>query len=110
MAVPARPVDGQPIDPAWGQVAHDTAVAQDIQAGTANVPANAGSVAVVFARPFAAPPSVTVTMAANSRGYTAGIAPPTTGGVTILASTTGSAPGSPTVALNISWIAVGPRL
>lgn len=62
MAVPARPVSGAPIDSTWGGIAHDTAVAQDLQYGvvvitTAGSPAQ-GSTTITFPRPFSAAPVV----------------------------------------------------
>jgi len=62
MAVPARPTSGTPIETAWGQVAHDTAVAMDVQAGSATVTTTATvatDITITFPRPFASVPVVT---------------------------------------------------
>ena len=72
MAVPARPVSGNVVDSVWGQVAHDTAVAQDFQYGqtvvtTAGSPA-IGSTTIVFPRPFATGSTPAVMMAGNGTG------------------------------------------
>ena len=110
MAVPARPVSGNVIDSAWGQVVHDTTVAQDIQVGTVAVPvtnaANA-ALAVVFPRPFAAPPTVLIAQNANSAAWFAYIS-----GVTaaqFLANVTTKAGTTATATITCTWIAVGPR-
>jgi hypothetical protein len=60
MAVPARPTSGVPIESAWGQIAHDTAVAMDIQTGTVTVSLTTatGSATVTFPRAFAGIPVV----------------------------------------------------
>jgi hypothetical protein len=61
VAVPARPVAGAVVESGWGQVAHDTAVAMDIQAGTLSMSLSALpelSATVVFPRPFNAVPVV----------------------------------------------------
>lgn len=110
MAVPARPASGAPIDSQWGGIAHDTAVAQDIQAGTASVVvsnAPSGSIAVTFPRPFAAPPTVVVAQNANTAGWFAYI-----GGVTatgFLAQVTTKAGNSATGTIPVTWVAIGPR-
>jgi hypothetical protein len=76
MAVPARPASGAPIDSAWGGIAHDGIVAQEIQTGgfSANVAQNGNAqVAVTFPHPFASPPVVfaMVNASAGNRVYTA---------------------------------------
>jgi hypothetical protein len=61
MAIPARPVEGAPVDTVWGGIAHDTAVAQDIQSGSliVNTTGGAGGYTVLtFPRPFAGIPVV----------------------------------------------------
>lgn len=62
MAVPTRPSAGAVVETAWGQVAHDTAVAMDVQTGSVNCSHSAAAasavVTVTFPRPFAAPPVV----------------------------------------------------
>jgi hypothetical protein len=114
MAVPARPASGAPIDSAWGGVAHDTAVAQDIQRGQAaivfpNAPAS-NTVAVTFPRPFASAPTVV-----------ASVGGPTTNGVnTVVGVSSVTAAGfilqsrevrevAINATLECQWIAVGPR-
>lgn len=112
MAVPARPISGNPIDSAWGQVAHDTAVAQDIQAGTVNAQSgNPGSaqgpaVAVVFARPFASPPAVVVAGSTSTAIYIANVTGITATGFTIVVRRSDG--GAQTTA-PVTWIAIGPR-
>lgn len=68
MAVPARPVAGAVVESGWGQIAHDTAVAMDIQGASVivNVSGGAGVTTVTFPRPFASPPIVMVS--ANASG------------------------------------------
>ena len=74
MAVPARPYSGNVVDVAWGQIAHDAAVAQDIQAGRLNftTAAGGGSLAVTFPRPFASAPAVVL----NTEGTAGSDRPP----------------------------------
>lgn len=62
MAVPTRPASGAPIETAWGDIVHDTAVAMDIQCGTTTITMTAAETGknIVFPRPFAAPPVVVV--------------------------------------------------
>lgn len=111
MAVPSRPSAGGVVESAWGQVAHDTAVAQDIQAGVATIASFAsgsGFVAVTFARPFASAPAVVCTAPGNTfliaqvglistTGFTAYIRD---------ARDAGTASGSNVF---VNWIAYGPR-
>lgn len=112
MAVPTRPASGAVVESAWGQVAHDTAVALDYQYGTVT-PGNAGSgnassqITVTFPRPFASPPIVVVGSVnfnyfaglngnqASATQFTCAVFRPIGGGV---------GAGSP-----INWIAIGPR-
>lgn len=112
MAVPARPTSGNPVDVAWGQVAHDAIVAIDIQSGRVT-PGNAGSgnasaqVTVTFPRPFASPPIVVVS--SDNYNYFAGLngAAPTATAFTCAVYRPvggGVGAGSP-----IEWIAIGPR-
>jgi hypothetical protein len=111
MAVPARPASGAPIDSAWGGVAHDTAVAQDIQAGSASVgTGSAGAVGpgvvVTFPRPFAAPPTVVVSGSTTTALYIANAAGISATGMTLFAARRDS--GNTTTA-PVHWVAVGPR-
>ena len=111
MAVPNRPTSGAPIETAWGDVAHDTIVAQDLQAGTAVTPATGSgvdnsSIAVVFPRPFAAPPIVVAT--SQSNGFVVGASAITTTGFT-LNNANKSAGGGSLGARTNSWMAYGPR-
>jgi hypothetical protein len=113
MAVPARPTSGVPIETAWGQVAHDTAVAMDIQAGTvvvATTVAARNEVILTFPRPFAAPP----TIVATAFGFQTTVANLTgTGTVTATQATICVMPnagGSNAVgSVSVNWIAYGPR-
>lgn len=107
MAVPARPTSGAPIDSTWGGIAHDAAVAQDIQTGIIVVTTAGGvggSAILTFPRPFASAPSVmlcpsaayTDTIQATADNHTAttcrvGVKTPTNYG------------------WSVRWIAVGPR-
>lgn len=110
MAVPARPTSGTPIESLWGQVAHDTAVAQDIQSGVVNVSINAaqsGNYALTFPRPFGGVPLVFVAQAANSNGYIVAVGTAWSTGVTITAGLRATGTGTATIAVN--WLAIGPR-
>lgn len=111
MAVPARPVEGAPVDVTWGGVAHDAAVAQDFQYGQLVVPANAGSANVTFARPFASAPIVVIVPQTASRNYFGTTNAPTTTGFGIVAAqlASGSLPIVPTTVLTFGWFAIGPR-
>jgi hypothetical protein len=110
MAVPNRPNAGGVVESGWGQVVHDEVVAQDIQAGSVTVAAAStptGAAAVVFPRPFAAPPIVVVTQAGGASGwysYASGVT--ATGFNALIAIRTGAA-GSTSVPVH--WIAYGPR-
>jgi hypothetical protein len=110
MAVPNRPSAGAPIESAWGGLAHDTAVAQDIQSGTAVCPATGSgidnsSIAVVFPRPFAAPPIVVCT-SQTGNFITAASAVTATGFTLNNANKTTA--GSLGARTNF-WVAIGPR-
>jgi hypothetical protein len=112
MAVPARPTSGAPTEAAWGQVAHDTAVAQDIQTGSANVTVSAstqGSVVVTFPRPFAGTPTVTCMIGPSSSGaalaYSSQAAAVSATAFTLRLA----GGGSTTFTVPVMWIAVGPR-
>jgi len=112
MAVPARPTSGVPIETAWGQVAHDTAVAMDIQSGIANATTGAAGavsavVTVTFPRPFASAPIVNVSPV-NAGGIITAVlasAPTATSvGLACKRTDAGGAAGIP-----LHWIAYGPR-
>jgi hypothetical protein len=110
MAVPARPVSGNVVDSAWGQVAHDTAVAQDVQAGTLSAVFSAASsviVALVFPRPFASPPVVVAAGAANNATIIATVGGVTATGCNVIASNRDAASTTGTFA--VAWMAYGPR-
>lgn len=114
MAVPTRPISGAPTETAWGQVAHDTAVAMDIQAGVFNVVltnTNQGSTRMTFPRPFASAPVVVATCGPHSSGagtaYFAQIASADATGADLRLVHDNSTVG--TVTLPVSWVAYGPR-
>lgn len=111
MTVPARPTSGAPIDSAWGGVAHDAAVAQDIQAGTFGVPTSPSTVAtatLTFPRPFASPPAVVLTAYTGGGTQTAFCHAPTAAGVVIgvVPNSGGNLPAGTTT---VAWVAIGPR-
>lgn len=111
MAIPARPTGGAPIESAWGDVVHDTVVAQDIQTGVASVVIAsgqfAGQLVVTFPRPFAAAPVVVATIDSTGPSH--------------LVSTTAVGPTAATVVIRhrsdgvspatylVRWVAIGPR-
>lgn len=110
MAVPARPVSGQPIATPWGAMVHDAIVATDIQAGTTSlaVTTATGSKLVTFPRPFTAPPVVIVTIAnkpTNGDAYNARVENVTATGFTLWLI----APSGWSVTFTIGWLAMGPR-
>lgn len=110
MSVPARPSAGGVVESGWGQVVHDAAVAQDIQAGTVTVAATGapkGSTHVTFARPFAAAPAVLVTQNANASGWFTATGPVTPAGFD--ASIFQRDGGDGTTSFVVSWLAIGPR-
>jgi len=115
MAVPARPVEGAPVDTVWGGVVHDTAVAMDIQSGTLQQTLASGQAeigqAVTFARPFASPPVVVLgTQSAggvNGRIVFGRQSAITATGFTLWLQATGGAAGA--VTQTTSWLAYGPR-
>jgi hypothetical protein len=117
MAVPARPVSGEPVASAWGNVVHDTAVVLDVQTGYVDLSGTSVTIvgsAVTFARPFAAGsvPAVITAVGGASAG-TAGGNPWIPGhygasatGFTIRAAVAAAA----TVTnLRIHWVAIGLR-
>ena len=111
MAVPARPVSGQPIETTWGDIAHDTAVAIDYQTGTATLPAAGAAtsqVAVVFPRAFAAPPVVFLT----GRDANACAQPESVVAVSATQFTAQQRHRSDSnvLAAGFSWVAIGPRV
>lgn len=115
MAVPIRPAGGAVVEAVWGDVVHDTIVANDLQAGSAIVSFAAGgsqgSTVVTFPRPFAAIPAVTATLQSSGGASLPMITQITT--ITATAVTLRLAIASGTVAsatsISVSWIAVGPR-
>jgi hypothetical protein len=111
MAVPARPVSGNVVDSAWGQVAHDTAVAMDLQAGVANMPsavAGNASMTVTFPRPFASPPVVTVGGPGGSSFFMCQVGAITATTVVLLVRDIRDAQGG-TGVTTLQWMAYGPR-
>lgn len=111
MAVPTRPAAGAPIESAWGSIAHDTAVAQDIQAGVAAIAQTAVArfdYPLVFPRPFAAAPAVVAMCLGGSVTLVSGVALSTPTGITLSLfkrDGTNLAAGTSTV----YWVAIGPR-
>lgn len=106
MAVPTRPGSGAAIESAWGQVAHDTAVAMDLQAGLASIPAS-NTLTLTFPRPFASPPNVVATVAHGTRTYTVMLGAVTATTAILISSSMSS--GVPGVAIPVQWMAYGPR-
>ena len=111
MAVPNRPAAGGVVESGWGGVVHDTAVAQDIQTGSATLTHTAANlsnqVTITFPRPFAAPP--VVVMVSNNFNYVvapAGNVATPTAVVIQSKRVDGSAPTGTVVC---QWIAYGPR-
>lgn len=110
MAVPARPIAGAPIETAWGDVAHDSIVAQDVQAGTVNVTLtaqNANAAPVVFARPFASAPIVVASANVGSGTLFAIVDTVTASGFN--ARLVRKDEATTTVTAAVGWIAYGPR-
>jgi hypothetical protein len=109
MAVPNRPAAGAPIESAWGSLAHDTAVAQDIQRGTATAPAGGASVtvAVVFPRAFASTPTVVASVSGSSGVFVAGTGGASATQVNVLVFRRDGANVATTVP--VDWVAIGPR-
>lgn len=113
MAVPTRPVSGQPIASAWGQVAHDAIVAQDLQAGVATVTAPGGTAAptvtLVFPRAFGGVPTVVCVAYTGSGTLTAFSQGPSATQVVLgVANATGA--GSVAAGpVSVAWFAFGPR-
>lgn len=111
MAVPARPTSGTPIESLWGQVAHDTAVAMDLQAGDVAVTVSAavsGQTIVTFPRVFAAAPVVVASVRASSIAYICQVSSVSASQVTLVL-THKTAGTTFTDTRNVSWIAYGPR-
>jgi len=115
MAVPARPTSGVPIETAWGQVAHDAAVAMDIQAGYVDITVSSATIAaaaVTFARPFATIPTIVVAVGGATAGTTggnpwnAGFTQPTAAGFNMRMH---NAVAASVTNLRCHWIAYGPR-
>jgi hypothetical protein len=110
MAVPARPLAGALLDAAWGQVAHDAIVAQDLQVGVVSGTISAAlfhDVLATFPRPFAAPPKVLVSLFTNVTNCYAVVATTdATGAVVKVVARAGTAI---TQAYSVNWLAYGPR-
>ena len=114
MAVPARPASGAPIDSAWGGIAHDTAVAQDIQTGQTAVSlsaANQGSTAVTFPRPFAGVPTVVAMVVSTAGGALSLIAQANVVSATGFTAQLSTGNGASVTIANVPivWVAIGPR-
>jgi hypothetical protein len=116
MAVPTPPTAGEPIAEAWGDVVHDAVVAMDIQAGKQQITIPSGAevgVAVVFPRPFAAPPVVVIgTESAggvNGRIVIARKSAITATGFTCWLQSSSGAAVAGSVTQTTDWIAYGPR-
>jgi len=95
-------------------VVHDGIVAVDIQYGRASVPVSnstQGSLAIVYPRPFAAPPQVIAMIVENNSGPGLSGHVQTPGGGTALGTTlrvSGFA-SNITVTFPVDWVAIGPR-
>jgi hypothetical protein len=112
VVVPAKPVAGQPIETAWGELAHDTAVAMDIQSGVASVAvagAVSGTATVTFPRPFASAPTVVCALVSTSVAYLALVITAPTATAVGLGLTHKTAGTSFTDTRQVAWIAYGPR-
>ena len=113
MTVPNRPVSGAPIETAWGDVVHDTTVAQDIQAGSVVVSlvggASSNDGTVTFPRPFGGVPIVVVGGVGGQTTLAALVSVPTATGCVVRAfKRDGTAFGS-AGSLTVEWLAYGPR-
>jgi hypothetical protein len=111
MAVPARPTSGVPIETAWGQVAHDTAVAQDVQAGTVVASVTAGVAfdqAITFPRAFASVPAVVCGVVGGNTNLANLVSIPTATGASVRLF---RRDGGTLVAgaMTVYWVAIGPR-
>ena len=114
MAVPARPTAGAVVESAWGQVAHDTAVAMDVQAGFSSIVLSSqisNAVHITFPRPFAAAPTVVVCPGGtggpptgNFYGFAGGA---NTTGVDLYVQQYQGVASS--VTIPVAWVAYGPR-
>lgn len=112
MAIPARPVEGAPVDTVWGGIAHDTAVAQDIQTGSVNVTVSAstqGTSVVTFPRAFAGIPSVVAMISPSSSGAALGFFVQSAAVSATQVSLRVSGATSSTFTVPVQWIAIGPR-
>lgn len=117
MAVPTAPAAGEPIAEAWGDVVHDTVVAQDIQHGKATLTVTAAAetgLVVTFPRPFASAPDCIVTIgeiggSANRpmvAKVSSGSPPTATNFQIVLQNVTGVATS---LTIPVWWMAIGPR-
>lgn len=111
MAVPTRPAGGAIVESSWGQVVHDTAVAQDIQAGTVNVSiaGTQASVNVTFPRPFASNPAVAAVIGPQGAGPALSATVQVASLSPTVVSLRISNATSITYTLPVQWVAVGAR-
>lgn len=113
MVVPARPVSGEAIAVNWGQVAHDAAVAQDIQAGTGSLVWTAsnlsGTATVTFPRAFASAPVVQLTAGISGAAAHYGAALVTVSATGFTAQGRRGDGTSQTATVPFQWLAYGPR-
>jgi hypothetical protein len=111
MAVPNRPTSGAPIETAWGDVVHDSIVAQEIQVGSFNATFSASSlsgvVAAVFPHPFAGVPTVMLTPRGGPHYTTALTADPTAAGFS--AQCRRGDGTSQSLVVPVYFLAIGPR-
>jgi hypothetical protein len=112
MAVPARPIEGAPVDVAWGGVAHDAIVANDLLSGQVLVTIAAGafqgSATVTFPRAFGAQPQVVATFDGGSGAFITVTTTPRSAsqvGIYIRHRSDAISPGS----YWVHWMAYGPR-
>ena len=111
MVVPARPLEGAPVDVAWGGVVHDSIVGVDIQSGYANIAPGAGFLNITFPRPFAAAPIILAVPYYSSGPWCVSNPTATATGATIyVREVSGSGTNTvPAVNVFVHWIAIGPR-
>ena len=115
MAVPARPVEGAPVDVTWGGVVHDAIVGLDIQYGQFTLTWSASSISdapgVVFPRAFAGLPMVVCTVSnptgAQQPRLVGGSGNVTATGFTFQGVETRETAVS--ASMRVQWIAIGPR-
>ncbi len=112
MAVPARPIDGQPIDPVWGGVVHDAIVARDVQSGSGVLSFTASSISgivnITFPRAFGSLPNVVLTPMGGPH-YTAALTGwPSATGFSVQGRRGDGA--SQTLSIEFAWLAIGARV